>query len=81
MIDGEGFKLFLKDKGYSAAVVGDICSRAKRADKLKEWSSDELYLFQLEKDEAFQGFSVSVKSQIRKAVKLYNEYHSTTIKD
>ena len=80
MIDVVGFKAFLKDKGYSDAVVGDTCSRMNRANRLKEWYFDDLYLYHLEKVEGFSSLSVSVKSQIRKAVKLYNEYHSLTLK-
>ncbi len=81
MIDVEGFKVYLKDTlNYSAAVVSDTCSRVRRADKIKEWYYDDLYLYYLEREDGFKSLSVSVKSQIRKAVKLYNEYHSLTLK-
>ena len=79
-IDVEGFKGYLKEQGYSAAVVSDTCSRVRRADKIKEWYYDDLYLYYLEREDGFKSLSVSVKSQIRKAVKLYNEYHSLTLK-
>ena len=76
-----GFKVYLKEQGYSAAVVSDTCSRVKRADKIKEWYYDDLYLYYLEREDGFKSLSVSVKSQIRKAVKLYNEYNSLTLKN
>lgn len=78
MIDVSNFKRWLTDNtNYSNAVITDIASRAKRADSLVEWFDDDLYLFHLEKNEMFKALSVSVKSQLRRAVKLYNEYQSS----
>lgn len=82
MIDIEGFKSWLKSNcSFSSAVISDMASRIKRADKIKEWYYDDLYLFYLEKEEGFKTLSVSVKSQIRKAVKLYNNYHTSTFQN
>ena len=56
---------------YSDAAINDVVSRMKRADKVLPWNSNETYLYYLEKNEDFSKMSVSVKSQIRKAVKYY----------
>ena len=75
MIDVEQFKQWLKEEtDYSDAVIGDMGSRIKRADKILEWNGEETYFFYLEKTEEFQQLTVSVKSQIKKSVKLYIEY-------
>ena len=77
MIDRDGFKSWLNDNtGYSPSVICDQISRMKRADCIREWDGDETYLFFLEKETAFNGLSVSVRSQMRKAVKLYYAYES-----
>ncbi len=59
---------------YSNAVIGDTLSRMKRADRILEWNDSDTYLFYLEKEKQFEALSVSVRSQIRKAVKLYIAY-------
>ena len=74
MIDTEGFKSWIMAKGFSNRVNSDIVSRMKRADIIKPWSDEETYSFYLERETAFQELSVSVRSQIRKAVRLYDEY-------
>lgn len=75
MVDIQGFKEWLKvSKTYTPDVISDLGSRLKRADTIKEWVDDETYLFYLEKEESFKSLSVSVKSQLRRAVKLYTEY-------
>lgn len=74
MIDTEGFKSWIMEKGFSNRVNSDIVSRMKRADIIKPWSNEETYSFYLEREAAFQELSVSVRSQIRKAVRLYDEY-------
>lgn len=81
MIDVEGFKIYLHGLGYTPAVVRDICSRAKRADKIQEFYSDDLYLYYLEKENKFQILSTSIKSQLRKAVRLYTDYTSLKEKE
>ncbi len=75
MVQAQSFKLWLKDNTeFTDAVVSDTVSRIKRADSILEWSNDETYLFYLEKEQTFAVLSVSVKSQIRRAVHLYESY-------
>lgn len=72
MIDTELFKSWLKENtSYSDAVIGDTISRVKRADNILEWYDDEVYQFYLEHEEDYKVLSVSVRSQIKKAVSLY----------
>ena len=69
MIKSNEFKTWLESNTrYSDAVIGDILSRMKRADGILCW----------EKEQQFEALSVSVRSQIRKAVKLYTEYLKDT---
>lgn len=75
MVDIQGFKEWLKvSKTYTPDVISDMGSRLKRADKIREIDGTDTYLFYLEKEESFKCLSVSVKSQLRRAVKLYAEY-------
>lgn len=75
MIQSDKFGEWLHNNTqYSNAVIGDTLSRMKRADHMLEWNNSDTYLFYLEKEEQFEALSVSVRSQIRKAVKLYTAY-------
>jgi hypothetical protein len=75
MVECEEFRKWLENNTeYSPAVISDNVSRIKRADHILKWSGDEAYLFYLEKEPVFVELSVSVKSQIRKSVKLYAAY-------
>lgn len=75
MVDTQSFKEWIKEHTeFSDAVVCDTASRLKRADSILEWRDDETYLFYLEKEQDFMKLSVSVKSQLRRAVKLYSAY-------
>lgn len=75
MVEIAEFKDWLKSNTtYSEAVIGDTASRMKRADNILEWNNSDTYLFYLEKEEQFAVLSVSVRSQIRKAAKLYASY-------
>jgi len=77
MIESEQFKKWLKDEtSYSDKVVRDVTSRAKRADNIREWDGTETYIFYLEQEIEFQKLSVSVKSQMRRAISLYKEYYN-----
>lgn len=75
MIEVEQFKEWLKEEtNYTDAVIRDIGSRVKRADRMLEWNGEETYFFYLERTESFQQLTVSVKSQIKRSVNLYLEY-------
>ena len=63
-----------KHTAYNSNVKKDILSRINRANSIKPWVSEETYIFYLEKDEVFKALSCSVKSQLRKAVKLYSQF-------
>lgn len=72
MIDAALFKSWLKENTcYSDAVISDTISRVKRADSILEWYDDEVYQFYLEHEENYKVLTVSVRSQIKKAVSLY----------
>jgi DNA (cytosine-5)-methyltransferase 1 len=62
------------NKNYSKATISNTVSRMKRADKILPWFNDIVYQFRLEQEPAYQELSCSVRSQIKKAVKLYFEF-------
>lgn len=75
MVEVDGFKKWLSNNfSYSKPVVRDICSRMKRADNFLYFENDEIYLYRLEQLENYRLLSSSVRSQIKKSVKLYQEY-------
>lgn len=75
MVDTESFKKWLgENTTYSDAVIGDMSSRVKRVDNILEWYDDEVYQFYLEQDEQYKTLSVSVRSQLKRAVKLYRQF-------
>jgi len=75
LIDIQLFSEWLKaNTTYSDNVISDTVSRMKRADSILTWNSENTYLFFLEQAEEFKKLSVSVRSQIRKAVKLYADF-------
>lgn len=68
----------MKEKQYSDRASRDVQSRLKRALSLsgeKEITSETLT--KIEANTEFKGLSMSVKSQIRRAVKFNQEYLST----
>lgn len=72
MVDLILFKEWLAtNTNYSDAVISDMASRMKRADHFVTWEPTTIYLYKLEQSDSFKKLSVSVKSQIRKAVKCY----------
>lgn len=79
------FKLWLaENKRYSGKTIGNIVSRMKRANCMLPWFNEAVYLFRLEQLDDFKNISESVRSQIRKAVKLYYEFANMpkeTVKD
>lgn len=75
MIDINGFKNWLvASSNYSNATISNTISRLKRADSILPWFDDIVYIFRLEQCISFQQLSCSVRSQIKKAVKLYFDY-------
>lgn len=79
MIDVLLFKEWLHENTeYSNAVISDIASRMKRADSLVTWEPTTIYLYKLEQSESFKKLSVSVKSQMRRAVKCYAQFVKDT---
>ena len=59
---------------YTNQTKGNIVSRLKRADAIMRVNENPVYLFNLSNKPEFMDLSVSVKSQVRRAVKLYFEY-------
>lgn len=78
MIDLSNFRLWLtENENYSPKTISNIVSRFKRADTLLPWFNDEVYLFRLEQLDEYRTLSNTVRSQIKKSVKLYFEYVSS----
>jgi DNA (cytosine-5)-methyltransferase 1 len=79
MIDYELFKGWLKSNtNYTDNVISDVVSRMKRANSIMEYDNSETYLYYMERQEMFKKLSISVRSQIRKAVRLYEQYKDTS---
>ena len=77
-----GFKQWLiSNTSYSNRVVSNTVSRLKRANRINPVRPEELYLFELEHTDEFNSLSVTVKSQIRKAVKLYFQYAKSEVEE
>lgn len=66
------FRKWLQEKNtYTDASIKDIISRLRRANNILIFQNEDIYLFRLEQCEEFQKASVSVKSQMRRAIRLY----------
>ena len=80
-ISNDAFTEWLeKGKRLSSRSASDAKSRLGRANdilKFEDPSDPELYLVALEKTDEFNGLSKTVKSQLRRAVRLYAEYIKT----
>jgi hypothetical protein len=76
----DGFSLWLtKTKRFQPKVVCDILSRKNRLLKIKKFGIGQnvnSYLSKLEEISAFKNLSISVKSQMRRSVRLLSEFHS-----
>ena len=59
---------------YSNRVISNTLSRLNRANNMLPLRPEEIYLFELEHVDEFKALSTTVKSQIRKAVRLYFQY-------
>ncbi len=76
MIEAKRFRERLKENTtYRDAVIGDIVFRVKRADGALAWSDEDAYQFYLEQTDKFKSSTVSVRSQIKKAVKPYGAFN------
>ena len=74
-MDYSDFRKWLNSRTkYSNRVIGNIVCRLKRADRMLPLRPEEVYLFELEHTHEFKELTITVKSQIRKAVKLYLQY-------
>ncbi len=79
MVDLSNFRIWLHDaRAYSERTISNTVSRMKRADSFLTWYNDSVYQFRLEQLTEFQNLSTAVKSQIKKAVKLYFEFVEST---
>lgn len=72
MVNIEAFKEWLQvNTKYTPPVIRDTASRIKRADTILEWNDEEVYQFYLERKEEYKALSPTVRSQLKKAVRLY----------
>lgn len=79
-IDREHFIGWLiNTRHFSKRAASDTVSRINRADKIHAMSAvpDSLYLYELQQSDEFNELSVSVRSQIKRAANLYNDYVSS----
>lgn len=77
----QGFSNWLRSsKGFSEAAAKDVKSRHKRVQSMcepKAGGNVDTLLFDLGQQDCFKSLSVSVRSQLRRSVKLYDEYISS----
>lgn len=76
MIDVEGFQKWLDGNvDYCDKAKRDVVSRMKRCDKILEWpDNDGLYQYKIQDQPEFKNLSMSVRSQCKKAIKLYTDF-------
>lgn len=80
MVDAAQFKAWLEENtAYSGAVISDTISRLRRADSILELNEEEIYIFYLERKPEFKSLSMSVRSQIKKAVRLYLNFKNVPV--
>ena len=73
----DDFKTWLESNyDYSARTISDIVCRVSRCFDICPCENvpDDLYMYRLEKTEGFSSLSVNVKSQIRRALKIFMVY-------
>ena len=71
----------IQEQKYSPKAARDVVSRCKRAESIlsaQEYADSDLYLFRLNQENAFKVLSVSVRSQIRRAIRLRAAYKERT---
>ena len=71
----DAFKSWLDaNSEYTKETKSNIVSRLRRADKLLPVTENPVYLFNLSQCSEFTALSVNVKSQIRRAVRIYHHF-------
>lgn len=79
MIDSDFVNWLIRTKKFSPRAARDVLSRYRRAveflnvEQIKRKDIDEV-LYLLSKEKAFSGLSVSVKSQLRRSLRLRYEF-------
>ena len=66
-----------QNTNYSGPVVSDVVCRFLRVNKIQALSKDEdieMYFYKLNKLEKFTSLTPSVRSQLKKSVKLFKQY-------
>lgn len=68
-----------KEKGIGMKSAFDVASRLKRARTILGTENiDDSTIVKLESNEIFQRLSMTVKSQLRRSIRLYIEYQKQT---
>ncbi len=76
--DMKDFQKWLEiNYSYNNRSVSDIISRVKRAHSLQTIIDEEQYLDALQSNTEFNRLSSSIRSQIKKSITLYFEYHAS----
>lgn len=82
VVDIESFRSWLRqEKNLSSRSISDVISRLKRVNQLLVLSDDtdiDLYSMRLGKIDAFASQSSSIRSQLKRAAKLYLEFVQQT---
>jgi DNA (cytosine-5)-methyltransferase 1 len=74
-MDVNEFKIWLDaNTSFTKETKSNVLSRLKRADTILQIKNEKVYLFNLSQEKDFQVLTVSIKSQVRRAVKLYFQY-------
>ena len=74
MIEENKFKDWLENNtDLSPRSLKDVVSRVKRADKILTFFDEPIYQFYLNNKEEYKKLSVTIRSQIKRAVNLYME--------
>ena len=72
------FKLWLTENTtYSKKVISNIISRFNRANNILPWENNSIYLYKLEQVEEYKCLSSSVRSQIKKSIRLYFDFNDS----
>ena len=75
MLKIDEFKLWLDaTTSYTKETKSNLVSRLKRANNILPVYNEPVYLFMLSQQEDFKVLSVTVRSQLRRAVKVYTQF-------